>query len=49
MFFKLKIYVVDMYKYHNYLVAKLTAIKYIGSTHSTFAIAQVKNSTVINL
>ncbi len=28
---------------------KKTAIKYIGSTHSTFAIEEVKNTTVINL
>lgn len=45
----LKIYVKDMEEYRNFMVSKLTAIKYIGSTHSIFAIEQVKNSTVINL
>ncbi|MFY9241963.1 MAG: Lrp/AsnC family transcriptional regulator [Polaribacter sp.] len=45
----LKIFVKDMEEYRNFMVTKLTAIKYIGSTHSTFAIEQVKNTTVINL
>ncbi len=45
----LKIYVKDMDEYRSFMVSKLTAIKYIGSTHSTFAIEQVKNTTAINL
>ena len=45
----LKIYVKDMDAYRNFVVTKLTAIKYIGSTHSTFAIEQVKNTTAIKL
>jgi Lrp/AsnC family leucine-responsive transcriptional regulator len=45
----LKIYVKDMEEYRNFMVSKLTAIKYIGSTHSIFAIEQVKNTTAINL
>lgn len=45
----LKVYVKDMEAFRHFMVTKLTAIKYIGSTHSTFAIAQVKNSTEINL
>ncbi|AQS94884.1 AsnC family transcriptional regulator [Polaribacter sp. BM10] len=45
----LKIYVKDMETYRNFMITKLTAIKYIGSTHSTFAIEQVKNTTAINL
>lgn len=45
----LKIYVKNMDEYRNFMVTKLTAIKYIGSTHSIFAIEQVKNTTVINL
>ena len=45
----LKIYVKDMDSYRDFMVTKLTAIKYIGSTHSTFAIEQVKNTTAINL
>lgn len=45
----LKIYVKDMDTYRNFMVTKLTAIKYIGSTHSTFTIKEVKNTTSINL
>jgi Lrp/AsnC family leucine-responsive transcriptional regulator len=45
----LKIYVKNMDEYRDFMVTKLTAIKYIGSTHSTFAIEQVKNTTAINL
>jgi Lrp/AsnC family leucine-responsive transcriptional regulator len=45
----LKIYVKDMDAYRDFMVTKLTAIKYIGSTHSTFSIEQVKNTTTINL
>lgn len=45
----LKIFVKDMEEYRSFMVSKLTAIKYIGSTHSTFAIEQVKNTTTINL
>tara|TARA_B110000902_G_C14233043_1_gene559612 strand:+ start:507 stop:965 length:459 start_codon:yes stop_codon:yes gene_type:complete len=45
----LKIYVKDMGEYRNFMVTKLTAIKHIGSTHSTFAIEEVKNTTAINL
>jgi Lrp/AsnC family leucine-responsive transcriptional regulator len=43
----LKIYVKDMDEYRDFMVTKLTAIKYIGSTHSTFAIEEVKNTTTI--
>lgn len=45
----LKIYVKHMEAYREFMVTKLTAIKYIGSTHSTFAIEQVKNTTTIRL
>ena len=45
----LKIYIKDMDEYRNFMVTKLTAIKHIGSTHSTFAIEEVKNTTAINL
>jgi Lrp/AsnC family leucine-responsive transcriptional regulator len=45
----LKIYVKDMEEYRQFMVTKLTAIKYIGSTHSTFAIEEVKNTTAIHL
>lgn len=36
-----------MDEYRDFMVTKLTAIKYIGSTHSTFAIEKVKNTTSI--
>ena len=45
----LKIYVKDMEEYRNFMVSKLTAIKYIGSTHSIFAIEKVKNTTAVYL
>ncbi|MEO9571271.1 MAG: Lrp/AsnC family transcriptional regulator [Polaribacter sp.] len=45
----LKIYVKDMDAYRNFMVTKLTTIAYIGSTHSTFAIEEVKNTTAINI
>jgi Lrp/AsnC family leucine-responsive transcriptional regulator len=45
----LKIYVKDMETYRNFMLTKLTAIKHIGSTHTTFAIEEVKNTTAICL
>ena len=45
----LKVFVKDMDAYRNFMLTKLTAIKYIGSTHTTFTIEQVKNTTAINL
>ncbi|EAR13343.1 putative AsnC-family transcriptional regulator [Polaribacter irgensii 23-P] len=45
----LKIYVKDMEAYRNFMLTKLTTIKYIGSTHSTFAIEEVKNTTAIHV
>ena len=45
----LKVYVKDMDEYREFMVKKLTAIKYIGSTHSTFTIEQVKNTTEIQV
>tara|TARA_B100000767_G_C19689533_1_gene503345 strand:- start:714 stop:1172 length:459 start_codon:yes stop_codon:yes gene_type:complete len=45
----LKVYVKDMDEYREFMVKKLTAIKYIGSTHSTFAIEEVKNTTEIQV
>src|SRR6187549_315093 len=41
----LKIVVKDMDAYREFLVAKLTALQHIGSTHSTFIISEVKNTT----
>ena len=45
----LKIYVKDMQAYREFMVTKLTTIKYIGSTHSIFTIGEVKNSNEISL
>jgi len=45
----LKIYVEDMQAYREFMVTKLTTIKHIGSTHSTFTINEVKNSNEIFL
>ena len=44
----LKVYVKDMDEYREFMVKNLTAIKYIGSTQSTFAIEEVKNTTLIS-
>ena len=44
----LKVYVKDMDEYREFMVKKLTAIKYICSTQSTFAIEEVKNTTLIS-
>ncbi|NAS13054.1 Lrp/AsnC family transcriptional regulator [Poritiphilus flavus] len=45
----LKICVKDMEAYREFLVGKLTALKNIGSTQSSFAIQEVKYSTAIQL
>ena len=45
----LKIHVKDMEAYREFMVTKLTTIEHIGSTHSTFPISEVKDSTVIVL
>lgn len=41
----LKIHVKDMPQYRDFLVSKLTTLQHIASTHSTFMINQVKNTT----
>lgn len=45
----LKICVKDMEEYHEFMVTKLTTLQHIGSTHSTFMIGEVKNTTVFNV
>jgi Lrp/AsnC family leucine-responsive transcriptional regulator len=45
----LKIAVKDMEAYREFLVTKLTTLEHIGSTHSTFKINEVKNTTVIEI
>lgn len=41
----LKIFVKDMEAYREFMVTKLTTLDHIGSTHSTFMIGEVKNTT----
>ena len=41
----LKICVNDMEEYREFMVTKLTNLQHIGSTHSTFMIGEVKNTT----
>jgi len=45
----LKIAVKDMEAYREFLVTKLTNLQHIGSTHSTFMISEVKNTTAFEL
>lgn len=45
----LKVFVEDMDAYREFMVTKLTTIKDIGSTHSTFMIGEVKNTTAFKL
>ena len=45
----LKICVKNMEEYRNFMVTKLTTIQHIGSTHSSFMIAEVKNTTTIEV
>ncbi|TCI90178.1 Lrp/AsnC family transcriptional regulator [Tenacibaculum sp. M341] len=45
----LKIYVKDMEEYREFMVNKLTSIKHIGSTQSSFTIGGIKNSTTLSL
>ena len=45
----LKICVENMEEYREFMVTKLTSLQHIGSTHSTFMIGEVKNSTAFIL
>ncbi len=45
----LKIYVKDMDAYREFMINKITALQHIGSTHSTFTIGEIKNTTAISL
>jgi Lrp/AsnC family leucine-responsive transcriptional regulator len=45
----LKIVVKDMEAYREFLVTKLTTLDHIGSTHSTFMISEVKNTTIVDI
>ncbi|MDI1255447.1 MAG: Lrp/AsnC family transcriptional regulator [Flavobacterium sp.] len=45
----LKICVENMEEYREFMVTKLTTLQHIGSTHSTFMIGEVKNTTAYQL
>ncbi len=45
----LKVAVSDMEAYRQFMVTKLTTLQYIGSTHSSITINEVKNTTKISL
>lgn len=45
----LKVVVKDMEAYREFLVTKLTTLDHIGSTHSTFMISEVKNTTAVEV
>ena len=45
----LKIAVKDMEAYRDFMVTKLTRLQHIGSTHSSFMIGEIKNSTAYSL
>jgi Lrp/AsnC family leucine-responsive transcriptional regulator len=45
----LKLHVSNMEAYREFMVTKLTAISNIGSTQSSFAINEVKHTTVISI
>jgi len=45
----LKVIVKNMKAYRNFINDKLTTLNYIGSTHSTFIISDVKQQSTVNL
>ena len=45
----LKVIVRNMKAYRNFINDKLTTLNYIGSTHSTFIITEVKQQNVVSL
>jgi Lrp/AsnC family leucine-responsive transcriptional regulator len=45
----LKVNVKDMDEYRAFMVTKLTSLQHIGSTHSSFMIGEVKNTTAFSL
>ena len=45
----LKVNVKDMDEFREFMVTKLTGLKHIGSTHSSFMIGEVKNTTAFTL
>ncbi|WP_295769361.1 Lrp/AsnC family transcriptional regulator [uncultured Mucilaginibacter sp.] len=47
--FFLKVFARDMRHYQNFVFNKLGSVESIGSTHSTFVMAEIKNTHNINL
>ena len=45
----LKVCVENMDAYREFMVTKLTTLQHIGSTHSTFMISEVKNTTAFSI
>lgn len=45
----LKVAVTDMEHFRTFMISKLTSLKEIGSTQSSFTIQEVKNSTAVTL
>ncbi|UAB80457.1 Lrp/AsnC family transcriptional regulator [Marixanthomonas sp. SCSIO 43207] len=45
----LKVAVKDIKQFRSFMVNKLTTIKHIGSTQSSFSISEVKNTTALHL
>lgn len=45
----LKVIVKNMKAYRNFINDKLTTLDYIGSTHSTFIISEVKQENIVSL
>ncbi len=45
----LKICLKNMEEYREFMVTKLTTLQHIGSTHSTFMIGEVKNTTTFEI
>ncbi|NND64307.1 MAG: Lrp/AsnC family transcriptional regulator [Flavobacteriaceae bacterium] len=45
----LKVLVKDMEHFRNFMVNKLTGLRHIGSTQSSFTISEVKNTTAISI
>jgi len=45
----LKIYVSGMEEYREFMITKLTTLEHIGSTHSSFMIGEIKNTTTIEI
>ena len=45
----LKVVVKDIKQFRSFMVNKLTTIKHIGSTQSSFSISEVKNTTQLSL